>query len=94
MHLVCAFGLLMYRIQTSYCYCSGYSFNAVCMRIQKPGQGQSVIFCVPAEMQTTICLVDRPSESTKMSVLHVLRRAVSETHADPRRNMGNSRSEI
>ncbi|KAK1255540.1 hypothetical protein MKX08_009535 [Trichoderma sp. CBMAI-0020] len=58
-----------------------------CMRMRKLGQGQSVVFCIPEEIQTKICSATGLSDSNKISVMNVLHWAISETYADTRRNM-------
>lgn len=55
--------------------------------MRKLGQGQSVVFCVPEEIQTKICSATGLSGSNKISVMDVLEWAISETYADTRRNM-------
>ncbi|PON24166.1 hypothetical protein TGAM01_v206854 [Trichoderma gamsii] len=58
-----------------------------CMRMRKLGQGQSVVFCVPEEIQTKICSATGLSGSNKICVMDVLHWAIFETYADTRRNM-------
>lgn len=62
------------------------------MRMRKLGQGQSVVFCVPQEIQTKIkerMLPDGVTETQEMviGIEHVLEWAISETHKDTRKSM-------
>lgn len=57
------------------------------MRMRKLGQGQSVVFCVPEEIQTKICSATGLSAGNKITVMEVLHWAILETYADMRRNM-------
>ncbi|ORY05485.1 hypothetical protein BCR34DRAFT_675636 [Clohesyomyces aquaticus] len=59
-----------------------------CMRIIKLGRGQSVVFCIPEEIQTKIRVVNRSRDNRSIGVSDFLRWSVSETWADLRRGMG------
>ncbi|ROW01894.1 hypothetical protein VMCG_05551 [Cytospora schulzeri] len=63
-----------------------------CMRMRKLGQGQSVVFCVPREIQTKIKERMAPKGETNtddghIDIQHVLEWAISETHKDNRKSM-------
>jgi hypothetical protein len=51
------------------------------------GKGQSVVFCVPEEIQTKINTQRSKPKNTSIEVLHVLAWAISETWEDLRRSM-------
>ncbi|KAL7940125.1 hypothetical protein V8C42DRAFT_356457 [Trichoderma barbatum] len=59
-----------------------------CMRMRKLGKGQSVIFCIPKEIEQKI-LMQRSSElsSENITVSDVLRWSISETWLDLRRSV-------
>ena len=59
--------------------------HAACMRMRKLGKGQSVLFCVPPEIQTRI--LAQKSEAGGINVLDVLNWAITETWTDMRRSM-------
>jgi hypothetical protein len=56
-----------------------------CMRMRKLGKGQSVVFCVPPEIQSKI--LARNVDSGDIGISHILNWAVSETCTDMRRSM-------
>ncbi|KAJ6191961.1 hypothetical protein J3E72DRAFT_399452 [Bipolaris maydis] len=58
-----------------------------CMRMRKLGKGQSVIFCIPEEIQTKILECTSKSCSTEIEVSDILIWAITETWADMRRNI-------
>lgn len=53
--------------------------------MRKLGQGQSVVFCVPQEIQAKIR--ERMSGESDIEIRHVLEWAISETHNDARKSM-------
>ncbi|KAJ6005943.1 hypothetical protein N7451_003887 [Penicillium sp. IBT 35674x] len=57
-----------------------------CMRMRKLGKGQSVVFCVPKEVESNI-LALRGDEHSHIEVSDVLLWAVSETWSDIRRSV-------
>ncbi|KAF6787586.1 hypothetical protein CMUS01_16447 [Colletotrichum musicola] len=57
-----------------------------CMRMRKLGQGQSVTFCVPDEIQQKIRPRHRENEAA-IAVIDILKWAISETFADLRRGI-------
>ncbi|RDW69108.1 uncharacterized protein DSM5745_08868 [Aspergillus mulundensis] len=58
-----------------------------CMRMRDLGKGQSVVFCMPAEIKTKILsLIGKPDNYT-IEVSDVLRWAVSETWVEMQRNI-------
>lgn len=59
---------------------------AACMRMRKLGQGQSVVFCIPQEIQDKIRERNDASD-LQISKLHVLEWAISETNNDTRKSM-------
>ena len=64
--------------------------GTACMRMRKLGQGQSVVFCVPQDIQTKIkerLLAETDANVTNIGILHVLEWAISETHIDTRKSM-------
>ncbi|KAK7740939.1 hypothetical protein SLS53_005002 [Cytospora paraplurivora] len=63
-----------------------------CMRMRRLGQGQSVVFCVPQEIQTIIRERILPEAGTEtkdkpIKIIHVLDWAMSETHIDIRKSI-------
>jgi hypothetical protein len=58
-----------------------------CMRMRKLGKGQSVVFCIPEEIQTKILGYPKKLTTTGISVLDVLVWAISETWIDMRRSI-------
>ncbi|KAI9824844.1 MAG: hypothetical protein M1819_000796 [Sarea resinae] len=58
-----------------------------CMRLRKLGKGQSVVFCIPAEIQSKILERTCKQEDSVIEVADVLRWAISETWLDLRRSM-------
>lgn len=59
-----------------------------CMRMRKLGQGQSVVFCVPREIQGKIQENMRSYTALdKITVVDVLLWSMSETHSETRRSM-------
>ncbi|KAF1968390.1 hypothetical protein BU23DRAFT_514913 [Bimuria novae-zelandiae CBS 107.79] len=58
-----------------------------CMRMRKLGKGQSVVFCVPEEIQVKIRDSVLQGHLTKITVADVLAWAITETWADIRRSM-------
>ena len=57
-----------------------------CMRMRKLGKGQSVVFCVPEEVQVKIRELTRKPDG-EISVSDILTWSISETWNDLRRNM-------
>ncbi|KAL4812455.1 hypothetical protein BDW67DRAFT_193625 [Aspergillus spinulosporus] len=58
-----------------------------CMRMRKLGKGQSVVFCVPQEIELKILsIVEKPS-GNDINVADVLRWAISETWVDMQRSI-------
>lgn len=55
--------------------------------MRKLGKGQSVVFCVPKEVETTILAMRGKNEDSHINVSDVLLWAVSETWSDIRRSM-------
>lgn len=55
--------------------------------MRKLGKGQSVVFCIPEEIQTKIYERISKPHGTEIEVAHVLAWAISETWADLRRSM-------
>ena len=58
-----------------------------CMRMRKLGQGQTVVFCIPQEIQSKIIDVRPGNEKAEITVADVLLWSISETHAETRRSM-------
>ncbi|KAJ5608777.1 hypothetical protein N7528_009344 [Penicillium herquei] len=58
-----------------------------CMRMRKLGHGQSVVFCVPTEIQNRILALRGSGVTTKIDVSEVLQWAVAETWTDMRHNI-------
>ncbi|KAB2100064.1 hypothetical protein AG0111_0g11729 [Alternaria gaisen] len=58
-----------------------------CMRMRKLGKGQSIVFCIPEEIQTKILQCISKSCSTEIEVSDLLAWAIAETWADMRRNI-------
>ncbi|KAL2845028.1 hypothetical protein BJY01DRAFT_247849 [Aspergillus pseudoustus] len=58
-----------------------------CMRMRKLGNGQSVVFCIPAEIKHRILALSGKKQETEIDVSDVITWAVSETWADIRRSM-------
>ncbi|KAF2765282.1 hypothetical protein EJ03DRAFT_377931 [Teratosphaeria nubilosa] len=58
-----------------------------CMRLRKLGKGQSVVFCIPEEIQTKILKTTSKAVLSDIGVVDVLAWSISETHAETRRNM-------
>jgi hypothetical protein len=58
-----------------------------CMRMRKLGKGQSVVFCIPEEIQMKILEQTSKALASEIQVSDVLTWAVSETWADLRRSM-------
>ncbi|KIW82284.1 hypothetical protein Z517_05311 [Fonsecaea pedrosoi CBS 271.37] len=58
-----------------------------CMRMRKLGQGQSVVFCVPKEIERQFLSQKKAPESTDIGVPDVLCWAITETWADTRRSI-------
>ena len=58
-----------------------------CMRMRQLGKGQSVIFCIPEEIQTKILGSTSKTHSTEIEVSDVLIWAITETWADMRRSI-------
>jgi hypothetical protein len=58
-----------------------------CMRMRKLGKGQSVVFCIPKEIQAKILACTSARYAAKIGVSDVLVWAISETWADLRRSM-------
>ncbi|KAH9845920.1 Protein of unknown function (DUF3645) [Teratosphaeria destructans] len=58
-----------------------------CMRLRKLGKGQSVVFCIPEEIQTKILKATSKAVVSDIGVVDVLAWSISETHAETRRNM-------
>jgi hypothetical protein len=57
------------------------------MRMRKLGKGQSVVFCIPEEIQTKIYERSSKLQNNRIEVADVLTWAISETWADLRRSM-------
>ncbi|KAH8724529.1 hypothetical protein GQ44DRAFT_827220 [Phaeosphaeriaceae sp. PMI808] len=57
-----------------------------CMRLRKLGKGQSVVFCIPEEIQTKILERTSKADSTEVEVSDVLHWAITETWVDIHRN--------
>ncbi|KAF5494312.1 hypothetical protein CGCS363_v009327 [Colletotrichum siamense] len=53
-----------------------------CMRMRKLGKGQSVVFCVPNEIQQKIAAQSHTRETTNTDVCDILEWAISETFVD------------
>lgn len=62
-------------------------FRAACMRMRKLGKGQSVVFCVPEEIETKILTCTFKPDNASIDVLDVLSWAISETCVDVSRSM-------
>ncbi|KAJ5168682.1 uncharacterized protein N7482_004276 [Penicillium canariense] len=58
-----------------------------CMRMRKLGRGQSVVFCIPDEINRKILSLSDKKNETEIEVSDVITWAVSETWADTRRSM-------
>ncbi|KAI1118430.1 hypothetical protein F5Y14DRAFT_264197 [Nemania sp. NC0429] len=58
-----------------------------CMRLRKLGRGQSVVFCVTAEIRDKIQRVTAMQSSATITVKDVLHWAISETFAETERSM-------
>jgi hypothetical protein len=58
-----------------------------CMRMRKLGKGQSVVFCIPEEIQVKILGCTAKLQASDIAVSDVLTWAISETWADLRRCM-------
>lgn len=58
-----------------------------CMRMRKLGKGQSVVFCIPEEIQTKVLERTSKPRSTEIEVSDVLIWAITETWADMRRSI-------
>ncbi|KAL4994276.1 hypothetical protein BDV10DRAFT_189152 [Aspergillus recurvatus] len=58
-----------------------------CMRMRKLGKGQSVVFCIPQEIQSKILSIIGKPSGYDISVSDVLRWAVSETWVDMQRSI-------
>ncbi|TQN70504.1 hypothetical protein CSHISOI_04936, partial [Colletotrichum shisoi] len=58
-----------------------------CMRMRKLGKGQSVVFCVPDEIQQKITARSQDSGDTAITVAHILEWSISETFADLQRGI-------
>lgn len=57
------------------------------MRMRKLGKGQSVVFCVPQEMNTKILALKADAGDSNIDVYDILCWVVSETFNDIRRSM-------
>src|SRR5215468_8252972 len=57
------------------------------MRMRKLGKGQSVVFCIPDEIQSKIYTITGNPTDVSINVSDVLMWAISETYADLRRSM-------
>ncbi|KAJ5735009.1 uncharacterized protein N7483_000134 [Penicillium malachiteum] len=58
-----------------------------CMRMRKLGHGQSVVFCIPTEVQNRIFALRGPDQTSKIEVSEVLQWAVVETWGDMKHNI-------
>jgi hypothetical protein len=58
-----------------------------CMRMRKLGQGQTVVFCVPQEIQSKIVEVRPGDKKAVITVTDVLLWSMSETRSETRRSM-------
>jgi hypothetical protein len=58
-----------------------------CMRMRKLGQGQTVVFCVPQEIQSRITEVKLGDEKAEITLTDVLLWSMLETFAETRRNI-------
>ncbi|RWQ94459.1 hypothetical protein C8Q69DRAFT_293102 [Paecilomyces variotii] len=56
--------------------------STACMRMRELGRGQSVVFCVPPEIQYNIRAMGTKSNSSHITVSDILTWAVSETWID------------
>ncbi|RMZ68305.1 very large low complexity [Pyrenophora seminiperda CCB06] len=63
------------------------SLVQACMRMRKLGKGQSIIFCIPEEIQTQVLERTAKERSTEIDVSDVLTWAITETWADMRRSI-------
>ncbi|KAI1087952.1 hypothetical protein F5B19DRAFT_33837 [Rostrohypoxylon terebratum] len=59
-----------------------------CMRMRMLGEGQSVVFCVPEEIQAKIRRRNHKENSEGIAVLDILAWAIGETWSDIHRSMG------
>lgn len=57
------------------------------MRLRKLGKGQSVVFCIPGEIQTRIRSIVEKQDADAIDVSDVLVWAIHETYADLRKSM-------
>ncbi|TKA55092.1 hypothetical protein B0A55_13427, partial [Friedmanniomyces simplex] len=58
-----------------------------CMRMRKLGKGQTVVFCVPAEIEAKISLCTSKPTGSRIEISDILHWAISETWTDMRRSM-------
>ncbi|KAJ5794287.1 hypothetical protein N7457_000886 [Penicillium paradoxum] len=58
-----------------------------CMRMRRLGKGQSVVFCIPREIQCKILTLSGKQMNSEITVSEVLCWAVSETWSETRHNM-------
>ncbi|GIZ43566.1 hypothetical protein CKM354_000678700 [Cercospora kikuchii] len=57
------------------------------MRMRRLGQGQTIVFCIPQEIQSKICELTSKSEPKSITLADVLLWTISETHKEIRRCM-------
>jgi hypothetical protein len=58
-----------------------------CMRMRKLGKGQSVVFCIPVEIQAKILAANQIKNAADITVSDVISWAISETWIEIRRSM-------
>jgi len=58
-----------------------------CMRMRNLGKGQSVAFCIPAEIQTKILAISGKNDATTIDVSDVLVWSIHETYVNLQRSM-------
>lgn len=66
---------------------SSANIAIACMRMRKLGKGQSVVFCVPEEIETKILERSSKRNQATIEVADILSCAISETCVDLRRSM-------
>ncbi|KAK4543620.1 hypothetical protein LTR36_005265 [Oleoguttula mirabilis] len=63
------------------------TLTQACMRMRKLGKGQTVVFCVPTEIEAKILLCTSKPVGSRIDVLDILRWVISETWTGMHRNM-------
>ncbi|KAK5126609.1 hypothetical protein LTR85_009543 [Meristemomyces frigidus] len=58
-----------------------------CMRMRKLGKGQTVVFCVPAEIEAKVLLCTSKPTGSRISVSDIIQWTISSTWTDMRRSM-------